>query len=102
MLFVHKSNSSKWKTAFGRQGDSKRAQGRNTLGKYALSAGLVDRGHSGVQNDCLQSVPARGDRRNDPRRSRSDNDDLASIRHNQIIRCALDGWSCAAAAIGCK
>ena len=54
----------------------------NTLGQDALSAGLVDRGNSGIQNRYLQVEPARRDRRDDARGSRSDNDDLALFRHN--------------------
>ena len=82
IFLVHKTDSSEWKPAFWRQSDAERFQGGDAPGQNALAAGLVDRGRSGIQNSNLQSQSARRDRRNNARRSRSDNNDFATFHHN--------------------
>ena len=82
MFPVHKPNATEQKSAFRREGYAEPSQCGNTLGQDTLSAGLVDRGYPGIQNCYLQVEPACRDRRDDARRSRSDNDDLAPFSHN--------------------
>src|ERR1700674_1940854 len=52
MFLVHKPDSTECKGVFRRQADAEHSEGSNTLGQNALSAGLVDRGRSGIQNNC--------------------------------------------------
>ena len=82
MFPVHKPDSTERKSVFRRNGYPEPSQCGNTLGQDALSAGLVDRGYPGIQNSYLQVESAGRDRRDDARRSRSDNDDLTSFSHN--------------------
>lgn len=82
MFPIHKPDSAERKGAFRRKGYAEPAQSGNPLRQDALSAGLVYWGYACIQNRYLQIKPARGNRRNDARRSRSDNDDLTLSRHN--------------------
>ena len=73
MLLVHEPDSPERKCVFQRQGDAERLERGDTLRQDALSARLVNRGISRVQNSGLQSLPARRNGCNDARWSRTNN-----------------------------
>ena len=82
MFGVHELDSPEWKGIFGRQRDAKHFESGDTVGQDAFSAGFVDRRHASIHYGRLQTLSAGGNRRNDSRWPRSDNEDFTLFFHN--------------------